>query len=170
MAIATAEKFIVVGIDDSDQSTLEWTLDHFFAPPGSNSIFKLVVVHAKPSPSSVVGLSGPGAADVVAIVDVDLRKTSKRALEKAKEICIAKSVKIDDVIFEVMEGDPRKVMCEAVERHRATILVVGSHGYGAVKRALLGSVSDYCAHHAHCNVMIVKKPKITNSLWNIFSF
>ncbi|KAF3556416.1 hypothetical protein F2Q69_00010234 [Brassica cretica] len=40
------------------------------------------------------------------------------------------------------------------------ILVVGSHGYGAIKRAVLGSVSDYCAHHAHCSVMIVKKPKI----------
>ncbi|RRT48826.1 hypothetical protein B296_00034820 [Ensete ventricosum] len=26
-------------------------------------------------------------------------------------------------------------------------------------RAVLGSVSDYCAHHAHCTVMIVKKPK-----------
>ncbi|KAI3979324.1 hypothetical protein MKX01_020532 [Papaver californicum] len=113
-------------------------------------------------------MSGPGAADVVAIVEVDLKKTSKRVLEKAKEICIAKSVK-DDVIFEVMEGDPRRVMCEAVEKHQATILVVGSHGYGAVKRAILGSVSDYCAHHAQCNVMIVKKPKITNSLWNIFS-
>jgi nucleotide-binding universal stress UspA family protein len=26
-------------------------------------------------------------------------------------------------------------------------------------RAFLGSVSDYCAHHAHCSVMIVKQPK-----------
>ena len=26
-------------------------------------------------------------------------------------------------------------------------------------RAVLGSVSDYCAHHAHCTVMIVKRPK-----------
>lgn len=26
-------------------------------------------------------------------------------------------------------------------------------------RAVLGSVSDYCSHHAHCTVMIVKKPK-----------
>jgi nucleotide-binding universal stress UspA family protein len=23
----------------------------------------------------------------------------------------------------------------------------------------LGSVSDYCAHHTHCSVMIVKRPK-----------
>jgi hypothetical protein len=26
-------------------------------------------------------------------------------------------------------------------------------------RAVLGSVSDYCTHHAHCTVMIVKKQK-----------
>jgi hypothetical protein len=26
-------------------------------------------------------------------------------------------------------------------------------------RAILGSVSDYCTHHAHCTVMIVKRPK-----------
>ncbi|KAK8557426.1 hypothetical protein V6N13_013697 [Hibiscus sabdariffa] len=56
-------------------------------------------------------------------------------------------------------GDPRNVLCEAVEKHNASVLVVGSHGYGPMKRAVLGSVSDYCAHHAHCSVMIVKKPK-----------
>jgi nucleotide-binding universal stress UspA family protein len=51
------------------------------------------------------------------------------------------------------------VLCAAAEKHRADLLVVGSHGYGAIKRALLGSVSDYCAHHVHCSVMIVKQPK-----------
>ncbi|KAI3942420.1 hypothetical protein MKW98_013072 [Papaver atlanticum] len=157
-----AEKsVVVVGIDDSEQSiyALEWALDHFFVPLGSDSIFKLVIVHAQPTPSSVVGLAGPGAADVFAIVQVDLTKISKRILEKAKEICIGKSVN-DDMLFEVVEGDPRSVLCEAVEKHHAIMLVVGSHGYGAIKRAVLGSVSDYCAHHAHCSVMIVKKPKI----------
>lgn len=28
-----------------------------------------------------------------------------------------------------------------------------------IYRAFLGSVSDYCAHHAKCPVLIVKPPK-----------
>ncbi|KAL3626015.1 hypothetical protein CASFOL_029564 [Castilleja foliolosa] len=152
---------MVVGIDDSDCSfyALEWTLQHFFSASPENHLFKLVIVHAKPSPSTVVGFAGPvGAVDVLPIVDSDLKKIAARVLQKAKENCAAKSV--NDVKFEVVDGDARNVLCEAVERHHASVLVVGSHGYGAIKRAVLGSVSDYCAHHAHCSVMIVKKPKI----------
>ncbi|XP_028771211.1 universal stress protein PHOS34 [Neltuma alba] len=157
--MATSEKQVmVVGIDDYDHSiyALQWTLDHFFAS-GPNPLFRLVLVHAKPSATSVVGLAGPGAADVLPIVDADLRQIAARVVEKAKELCTGKSV--NDAMVEVVEGDARNVLCDAVERHHASMLVVGSHGYGAIKRAVLGSVSDYCAHHAHCTVMIVKKPK-----------
>ncbi|XP_075642083.1 universal stress protein PHOS34-like [Castanea sativa] len=160
-AVAVAEKQVmVVGIDDSEHSTyaLEWTLDHFFAPYASDHPFKLVLVHSKPTPSAAIGLAGPGAAEVLPLVDADLKKIAARVVEKARELCSTKSVR--DVIVEVVEGDARNVLCEAVEKHHASILVVGSHGYGAIKRAVLGSVSDYCAHHAHCTVMIVKRPKI----------
>ncbi|GMN38007.1 hypothetical protein TIFTF001_007286 [Ficus carica] len=159
--MATDEKQVmVVGIDDSEQSSyaLEWTLDHFFAPYASNPPFKLVIVHAKPTPTSAVGLAGPGAADVLPFVDTDLRRIASRVVDKAREICARKSVNI--FLAEVIEGDARNVLCEAVDKHHASVLVVGSHGYGAIKRAVLGSVSDYCAHHAHCSVMIVKRPKI----------
>ncbi|EXC58825.1 Universal stress protein A-like protein [Morus notabilis] len=159
--MATADKpVMVVGIDDSEQShyALEWILDHFFAPYASNPPFKLVIVHAKPTPTSAVGLAGPGAAEVLPFVDTDLRRIAARVVEKAKEICARKSVNV--FLAEVVEGDARNVLCEAVDKHHASALVVGSHGYGAIKRAVLGSVSDYCAHHAHCSVMIVKRPKI----------
>jgi hypothetical protein len=51
---------MVVGIDESDHSfyALQWTLRHFFSVPVP--LFKLVVVTAKPTPSSVVSLAGPG--------------------------------------------------------------------------------------------------------------
>lgn len=163
MASASSEgskPVMLVAIDESDHSAyaLKWTLDHFFST--NNSVFKLVLVHARPAATSSVGLAGPvyaGAAEVLPIVDSDLRKIAARVAENAKQLCIKKSV--NDVIVEVVEGDARNVLCDTVEKYRASILVVGSHGYGAIKRAVLGSVSDYCAHHAHCTVMIVKKPK-----------
>ena len=61
--MATAEtQTMVVGIDDSEHSTyaLQWTLDHFFANSTVNPPFKLVIVHARPSPSAVIGLAGHG--------------------------------------------------------------------------------------------------------------
>lgn len=158
---AAVETVMVVGMDDSEHSyyALEWTLHHFFSPAvrSASPLFKLVVVHAKPSPSSVVSFAGPGAADVLPHVESDLKNIAAGVIRKAKELCISKSV--GNVLLEVIEGDARNVLCEAVERHHADMLVVGSHGYGALKRAVLGSVSDYCSHHAHCTVMIVKKPK-----------
>lgn len=43
-------------------------------------------------------------------------------------------LQVNDVVLEVGEGDARNVLCEAVEKHHASILVVGNHGYGAIKR------------------------------------
>ncbi|PQQ15076.1 universal stress protein A-like protein [Prunus yedoensis var. nudiflora] len=55
-------------------------------------------------------------------------------------------------------GDPKDVICNTVEKLRADTLVMGSHGYGFLKRTLVGSVSDYCAKHVECPVVIVKHP------------
>ncbi|XP_020108106.1 universal stress protein PHOS34-like [Ananas comosus] len=164
MATAAAEEttkrrtVMVVGIEDSEHSyyALGWTLRRFFGGGAAASGIDLVIVHAKPSPANVVNLAGPGAPDVLPFVESDLRAIAAGVVAKARELCATNSV---SALVEVVEGDARYVLCEAVEKHQADILVVGSHGYGAIKRAVLGSVSDYCAHHAHCTVMIVKKPK-----------
>ncbi|ESW16272.1 hypothetical protein PHAVU_007G143000 [Phaseolus vulgaris] len=157
MAASQSEKkVVVIGIDDREASTyaIRWTLDHFFPSP----IFKLVLVHSRPAASSAVGFTGPSAGEIFSILDSDLQKTATKVIDSAKQLCIEKSV--HDAALEVVEGDPRNVLCMAVEKYHAAILVVGSHGRGALKRVVLGSVSDFCAHHANCTVMIVKKPKI----------
>lgn len=43
-------------------------------------------------------------------------------------------MQVNDATLEIVEGDARNILCDAVERYHATILVVGSHGYGAIKR------------------------------------
>ena len=54
----------------------------------------------------------------------------------------------------VVEGAPGAVLVE--ESRDADLLVVGSRGHGGFVGLLLGSVSQQCAHHATCPVVIVR--------------
>ncbi|XP_057752403.1 universal stress protein PHOS34-like isoform X3 [Arachis stenosperma] len=154
MSSSSSEKRVMVlAMDQTENSqyALEWSLDHFFTPFGSDAPFDLVIVYAKPFPSVPIGtVAGPTP-------DLELKLVADQVTEKAKQICTNKSV--HGALVEIVEGDARNVLCDAVDRHRASLLVLGSRGYGAIKRVVLGSVSDHCTHHAHCSVMIVKKPK-----------
>lgn len=60
----------------------------------------------------------------------------------------------------IVESDPKEAICQAVEEMQADLLVLISRGLGKIKRALLGSVSDYLAHHACCPVLVLKPPKV----------
>jgi nucleotide-binding universal stress UspA family protein len=53
-------------------------------------------------------------------------------------------------------GDPGTSICEAAEQGGYTTIVVGSRNQSGAQRLVLGSVSDRVAHHAHCDVLIVK--------------
>ena len=58
---------------------------------------------------------------------------------------------------EVIEGEPKEVIIDEAERWGADLIVLGSHGYGNIKRFLLGSVAQAVAAHAPCSVEIVRK-------------
>ncbi len=53
----------------------------------------------------------------------------------------------------VVEGEPAAVLVE-IARH-ADLLVVGTHGRGGFAGLLLGSVSQRCAEHTPCPVVVV---------------
>jgi nucleotide-binding universal stress UspA family protein len=56
----------------------------------------------------------------------------------------------------VERGDPGATLCERAGTLDADVLVVGSRGRGAIRRALLGSVSTYVVHNAPCAVLVVR--------------
>jgi len=61
-----------------------------------------------------------------------------------------------EVGFLVWEGDPGESILEAAQAERADMIVVGSHGRGAVGRFLIGSVSDHVVRNASCPVLVVR--------------
>ena len=56
----------------------------------------------------------------------------------------------------VERGGPGTVLCEHAKALKADVVVVGSRGRGAIRRALLGSVSTYVVHNAPCPVLVVR--------------
>ena len=56
-------------------------------------------------------------------------------------------------------GRPDAAIVWLAEEMSADIVVVGNRGLGAMRRTLIGSVSDSVVRHAHCPVMVVRKEK-----------
>jgi len=77
---------------------------------------------------------------------------AKSSLEKSLEAVGAaeSGVRITPI---VREGAAADVLCDLAEG--ADLLVVGSRGLGGFRGLLLGSVSQQCAHHAPCPVVII---------------
>ena len=80
--------------------------------------------------------------------------------EQAHKIAAEAAAKAEEAGVEartrVLRGFPVDVICETAEAFSPRVLVLGSHGRGAVKRALLGSVSTGVLHHATCPVLVVR--------------
>lgn len=130
---------IVVGIDQSIEAkaALRFALEEARFRRAS-----LLAVHAMDPFGTYPSL----AVDVSAV---------HRAAEDLLENVVSEvdSVEIDR---RVVEGAPGAVL--VAEARGADLLVVGSRGHGGFAGLLLGSVSQQCAHHAECPVVIVRTP------------
>ena len=83
-------------------------------------------------------------------------KTAENTVENAaKSLCKKNPELIITTI--IIEGSPKSVILNEAETFDADLIVVGSHGHGAVERFLLGSVSQAVALHAKCSVEIVRR-------------
>lgn len=70
---------------------------------------------------------------------------------------LGNSVKITG---EILAGPPREAILDEANRWTADLIILGSHGYGAWQRFLLGSVSQAVVSHARCSVEVVHIPTV----------
>jgi len=90
--------------------------------------------------------------------DLERAKRSARSWVE-KEARRMQSEAAIEVEPHLLLGRPDAAIVWLAEEMGADLVLVGSRGLGAMKRTLIGGVSDSVARHAHCPVMVVRKEK-----------
>lgn len=143
-------KRIVVGVDGSEESrlALRWAADEAKLRGAA-----LRVVHARPSPYAILaGLN----VQMGERFDGDVIENERRIADDLVEKALIKTgVEASGLSIEreVSQGPAVATLLEAAQE--ADLLVVGTRGLGGFTGLVLGSVSQQCAQHASCPVVIV---------------
>jgi nucleotide-binding universal stress UspA family protein len=111
---------------------------------------RLWLIHvASPDPDFVGYDAGPQSVrDQLA---EHLREEHQRLQATAAEL---REAGIETTALLVQGATAEKILAEA-EHHAADLIVMGSHGHGAIHRALMGSVSERVLRKAACPVTFI---------------
>jgi nucleotide-binding universal stress UspA family protein len=140
---------IVVGVDGSAAASaaLRWAVSQAEV---TGETVQAVIAWQYP-----MSVAGCGWAPVVMDEGVNLENFAEKTLAEAVDQVATPGSGVT-IERRVVEGYAPNVLLGAAAD--ADLLVVGSRGHGAFADALLGSVSQHCAHHARCPVVIVRAP------------
>ncbi len=141
---------VVVGVDGSPASAmaLAWAVRYAKATGAS-----IRAVRAWHYPAAV----GPAPVGVApASVSAEVAEGQQKELDQAVTAALGNNTPVA-VQTKVAYGHPAEVLVD--ESADADLLVVGNRGHGGFTGMLLGSVSMYVVHSAHCPVTVVRAGK-----------
>ncbi|MCB0970629.1 MAG: universal stress protein, partial [Acidimicrobiales bacterium] len=141
----------LVCIDGSDESLR--AVGEGLAVLALDLIPVVVTVVADADPTLVTGTGMAGGV----LTPEEYDREQAQILAGAREV-VAEGVRrlgAADAEQHVLVGSAGHAICEYAVERQASAVVLGSHGRGGFKRAVLGSVSDHVVRHAPCPVIVV---------------
>jgi len=87
-----------------------------------------------------------------------MMEAEKNRVKKLEQKFAAKMTehKVPGHIRAVFCARAGEAIVDVAKEEHAMIVVMGTRGMGTIRRTMLGSVSDYVVHHAHCPVLVVR--------------
>ena len=133
---------IVVGVDGSEASerALDWAVTE---ATRSGATLHLVTAWMFPM--------APGYAFTATVPEV--HQAAREVCERAAEEVRRRAPQLR-VSTQTLQQTPGFALVAASDG--ADLLVVGSRGLGGFEGLVMGSVSQYCARHASCSVVVVR--------------
>jgi nucleotide-binding universal stress UspA family protein len=140
---------VVVGTDGS--STASVAVDHAAALAAAAGSELLIV-------TAYQSHHGSEPADVPEELEWAVTDSAVAAEHMAQAVAIAVAHGVPAAGVHVISepGDPADAIVGVAEARGADLIVVGSKGMSSATRFLLGSVPSKVAHHAPCDVLIVR--------------
>ena len=150
MATPATHRGILVGVDGSSASTV--AVDWATRDATMRKVpLTLVNVLDLPMATTVRGFPMPMPPEYMQWQQDEGRKVLNDTLKTVEDR--TRQIGPLDISSELMIGPPVPTLVELSKD--AAMVVVGSHGRGALARRLFGSVSTGLVHHAHCPVAVI---------------
>jgi nucleotide-binding universal stress UspA family protein len=89
----------------------------------------------------------------------DLRNRAPALVEAARRLILDAAPAII-VTTKIVEGVPKDMIVQEATDWDADLIVLGSHGYGRVRRMVLGSVASAVVAKAPCSVLVVREKQL----------
>lgn len=124
--------------------------------PESSSL-KVLTAYELPVPPTPEAWALP--ANYLQDMDIALRKQAQDVLDSALRKLKSKLSQTISLDGALLPGPACTLILDEAESWGADLIVVGSHGYRAWERFLLGSVSQAVVSHAKCSVEVVRCPR-----------
>lgn len=147
MTVAKTITTVLVPLDGSEiaERALPWAK----AVAGSGA--QIVLMEVTPVATSVRAFGGQVIGEAETIQE-GYRQMAEKQLNDAVDRWFSKDDKVSTVI---VSGDPGEQILAVAEDKGAEIIVMSSHGRGAIGRFVSGSIADRVVRHAPVPVMIV---------------
>ena len=113
----------------------------------------LLVVSVAHTAVPAGGYAGYGYSNVVVELTEAEHKRVKELLASVEEAAEAEGIHCSTV---AADGLVVEEICKKASEYDAQLIVVGSHGWGAARRLLSGSISTGLVHSAPCPVLVVR--------------
>lgn len=128
-------------------------LERFCLTEGDEVKIITVIDMAVPMTIDIYGGFLPDTTELEGIAKVNATRILEEAAKNVQLCCKEGKVSI---ITEALFGSPESRIVETAELDKTDLIIIGSHGYNAWERLLLGSISDSVVRHAPCSVLVVR--------------
>jgi nucleotide-binding universal stress UspA family protein len=143
---------LIAGTDGSELSIEALRAGLAVLRPDEDVLLVTVVDYSDPTLVAGTGMAG----GVMTESEFQELEEARRSEAEALLGDVASALGLTAAETLAVRGDAGRALCDLATERGARAIVLGTRGRGGVKRALLGSVSDFVVRHAPCPVVITR--------------